>query len=530
MKLVDIRNEQKYNEQLHEGVNAFRKLYNEEVEYLGEGVHGKVEDQELIPTILQLALRRRKFVTYIRDKMSRIDFVGLQQDEAFKALRKEITGEYPQLANISAKDLFVGICNSIAHGQSEGSFDFDGYRKLLKQAYGVSQLKYIKNAWQKKEGVITADKIAELSTIRIKLRYGYFAKKKGELEPLIYDIPINLNKIVKINNLVSKYFKKRNLAITSPKDGEAYEYDLNTKEIINKNLMDNIKSKTYQNIVEDIISFYDSDLINLLSDETEKTLSNFATKTALTKTCLLPSIVNYRLDDLENTVKAISISKANLKACQKDLITNAIKGYTKKDSDKAENVARALYCAKLDNIYQELLTTQLVSLLECFEARDCLDKFANNDIVKSIASAMYEKNEEKVTDRNCSNTIKLMRNALVHMNYLYDPATDEFHYYSLIKNDSEPEDIDKTALEYRVTVDIEEMEKLNEIAYRMYHKILQEEVEALPNSNVTAIKTEPVREETISTMETTSLTTQPQKQKQNQPRKTQFVIKTKRKK
>jgi len=259
-----------------------------------------------------------------------------------------------------------------------------------------------------------------------------------------------------------------------------YEFDIESKQAKSKNLMDGIKSEAYKNITDDFLDFCNSEFIGLLAEDTKKTLKKFAEKIAITRTCLMPSIINYRLDDIEDTVKALALSKMRTHFTSNDLCNNIIKAYKTK-LNKVEDVARALYCSKIENVYQELLITELLTIIERLENKNKLELLTDDVSLKSISSAIYNKDEQFLTKNNLINTIKMMRNAFVHMNYIYDPYLEEFHFYSLVKQDRPVTDLDKSELEYRVTVDIETLENLTNACNKVYELVLKEEVEMLPN-------------------------------------------------
>ncbi len=483
MTLEELRNEQQFIEYMHTGVMGYKKLRDNDVDYFKDAVKRYVGDPELIAAILEIALERRKLIIQLSDKKSSIKYSELSNDPEFVEIKNKLTSNYPQLSNISCEDFLDGIRNSIAHGAVKDSFDFKGFYQLLFDAFKVSHMRDIRNSYhaliKENRDLITYEKLEALSKLQIQMRYGFKKDRSGNKTYNTYNIELGLEDLVRLLNVVSDHNLVSSTAVAFSDTGEAYLIDTRTKQVANKNILDNIKNIALSNINEDFVSFLDSEYFEDFPEDILQILKNHAEKVGLGRVCLIPNFLNNKLFNLDKTILAISLkcidNDDKLEFDSYDIVDNVIKYSVKKRNISSEQLANTVYSAKIENVYQELLFTEIINLLERLEQKQQLQVLSVEEPIRNIADKLYGETKAFFLAESGLYAIKLLRNALVHLNYIFDPVEENVHFYALKKQ----EDYDKfnnNELEYRLTLTLDEIEQIRDACYSLYQKILKNEV------------------------------------------------------
>lgn len=486
MTIEELRNEKQFFEYMHVGVNGFKKLRDEEIDIYSDYVKRNVPDPELIGVILELAMERRKLIIQLRDKKSSIKYGELSKDPTFIAIKNKLTGAYPQLANLSSEDFLDGIANAVAHGEYKQSFDFAGFYKLLWDAFRVSHMSSIKNSYfariKENQDKITYEKLESFSTLKVNMRYGYKTDRFGNKTPNTYSIGLGLEDLTSLLATVTKHYVKGSTTIGRAESGRAYVIDKTTGEVKSKNIFDDVQMTAFENVLEDYSEFIESDYMDIVPEKLQAVLGDYANSIVLSRVGLIPILLSNKIFNLDRAISALHFrtedkSKGLLDFDSYDLIRNVLH---KNNGEKAlsdNQKAIALYSAKIENLYFELLITELISLLERLEQKDLIKHLRTNQNILQLADKLYGEGKAFFVDDGEINAIKLIRNSLVHMNYVFDPQTEKVNFYALKKQNATRVDIDKNEIEYRISLSLDELEVIKDVFFKFYLEQLKKEIE-----------------------------------------------------
>ena len=473
MTTEELRNEKQFFEYIHSGVRAFKKLRDEDDKTFFDYIKRDVSDPELMAIILNLAMVRRRFIVQLKDKKDFINYDQLNRNSEFVELKKKLISRYPQIADISAKDFLDGIRNAVAHGAIKESFNFAGFEKLMMGAFGIRHLKDVTNSYlahvPENRAKFSYKNLEALSTLQIDMRYGVKTDRSGNKIPKTYNIQIGLDDLAQLVQLVSQNSKPS----FAPRNTEDFDRMLENSKNNVKN--DPLRKAVFDHIIEDYINFIYDELDEKLEDKDKEDLCSSAQRVALSRVCLTPMFLDDKLLILKNTPRAFSLNDKNRKDrinhldfnCN-DLVLNMFYKIHKKTF---EDCASAIYSAKVENIYQELLVTELVTLLEKLEQRELFPLLSSKKPIQDLADKLYD-SQVFFVDNCDENAIKLLRNSLVHLNYIFDPVEEEVHIYAVKKQ----EWIDKNDIVHRVTLKLEELEKITKVCFCLYQESLKKEI------------------------------------------------------
>ena len=480
--LKSLDNEIRFFETLNAGIEAFKAFSHGEAKSFDEAIrkvrHNIVASDEiphnkaiLAKSLIGLSLIRRLFIMAVRERADYIDFEGIANTKEYQELRDKLLKNDPSLTQVECHKILKQFCNAIAHGDVIKSFNFDKYeqttKEIYKKFYSLSPI----NLKRSMDLSYALDKSSSLLfNYESNFEIGSDGTRVKRPTPVKFQVEMTSVEMFNLLNLVCKneitkkvyYFINENLY--------AGMIDLDTKEKTEFEF-DEVQKEALNQIKNDYLSR------NLNLPVTEETKLQYALIIGLQRVLMGQKFLHIKINDISNSAITLPRSEKDLKKTE-DEIMNYVSAFAKKISGHPINsfgYEQMKYNTKLTNIYKNLLTTQIVNMLEEIEQLSIKVKTAKKSkVIREIACELFEKEEVALDDKDLISIIDNIRNAFVHGSYINLPDDRIEIYDQKTKKDKQ--------LEHKFTLDNSDMEEIKDACLYSLKELRKELSPTIPTT------------------------------------------------
>lgn len=434
----------------------------------------------LAKTLISLSLPRRIMVMQLREGAEFIKFDRINTDPRFEKLKTELFADEPNLSNAECEKILRQVCNSIAHGDIIKSFDFkvfeDGIYEIYKTCGTIESKKNFD--LQKK----LEDTIRNSCLIKVNYESNFIFNADGTRTKRPHPVKLELkfvwsHLVTLMDLLTEEGFTKTDPTALNflDKNGLIEKTSLNTGTT-----QIQLTPKQLEALKELTLDFK-----QMMFELDGKTISKedediFTPKNELDVLILRAALQNVLIGKDYTYLKTRNFFDAgisipgNIESAKRDFAQyqNDVSNLDIKLYPNRGELYRALYQNfKMDRSYKEILSTEVLNMLELAEQNNLLTKIARKcDFLTDLVCEEKEIGEEEVTDRDLLTAISHIRNSFMHGLYINN-VDDKFEIFDYTTR------TDKTP-DFKFTVYNEDLEDIAQKSLEVFKDLKRELTES----------------------------------------------------